>query len=122
EPPAPSPVIGSTRAAMLRRALFRAHLRDAHGDPERAAFVLDGVAETFTQDELEAGLTVLAAQHDTRRDVSATVELLRTIAARSYGVEFPDGVELSRRTLWPAVAAESHGMEDARFVRFIESD
>ena len=35
-----------------------------------------------------------------------------------YFVEFPATSELSERVLFPSQATESHGMEDARFVRF----
>jgi predicted GH43/DUF377 family glycosyl hydrolase len=39
------------------------------------------------------------------------------LAAASYAVEFDERSALSERILWPASPAESHGMEDARFVR-----
>jgi predicted GH43/DUF377 family glycosyl hydrolase len=122
DPPAPCPVTGTTHTADLQRAVFHAHLRDAHQDGESAAFVLDGLGATFTAAELEKGLAALGRQRDTRRNVTATIDRLRTIAARSYKVDFPDDVELSRRVLWPSVAAESHGMEDARFVNFTDDD
>jgi predicted GH43/DUF377 family glycosyl hydrolase len=38
----------------------------------------------------------------------------------SYAVEFDERSALSERVLWPASPAESHGMEDARFVRFTD--
>ena len=41
-------------------------------------------------------------------------------AAGGYAVEFDERSELSERVLWPAGPAESHGMEDARFVRFVD--
>ena len=33
-----------------------------------------------------------------------------------------DEIPLSERVLWPAMGAESAGMEDARFVRFVDDD
>ena len=35
-------------------------------------------------------------------------------------MEFPERTQLSERVLWPHAAAERHGMEDARFVRFVD--
>jgi predicted GH43/DUF377 family glycosyl hydrolase len=122
DPPVPCPVIGTTHDAELQRTVFHRHLRDARQDGETAAFVLDGLGVTFTSLELEERLTALGQQHDTRRNVNATIARLRAIAARSYRVDFSDDVELSRRILWPAIAAESHGIEDARFVRFTDDD
>ena len=122
DPPAPCPVVGTTQNSDLQRAVFHAHLRDAQQDGETAAFVLDGLGTSFAPHELEDRLAALGKQRDTRRNAASTIERLRTIAARSYTVSFPDDVELSRRILWPSVAAESHGMEDARFVRFSDDD
>jgi predicted GH43/DUF377 family glycosyl hydrolase len=42
------------------------------------------------------------------------------MAASSYAVEFNEHSALSERVPWPTGPAESHGMEDARFVRFID--
>jgi predicted GH43/DUF377 family glycosyl hydrolase len=119
---APCPVVGAAHPAVFERAAFQGHLRAGDMDGESAAFVLDHLPETFTERDLEDRLAALGSQRDTRRDVTATVNRLRSIAERSYRVEFAQQVELSRRVLWPAIAAESHGMEDARFVRFVDSD
>lgn len=40
----------------------------------------------------------------------------------SYEVKFEDNIPVSERILFPYSAGESHGMEDARFVRFINED
>ena len=42
------------------------------------------------------------------------------MAASNYDVEFPPDSTLGERVLWPLGPAESHGMEDARFVRFTD--
>ena len=51
-----------------------------------------------------------------------TIAVIRGIAARCYAVEFPSDVPLSERVLWPSMDAEQAGMEDARFVRFVDDD
>ena len=58
----------------------------------------------------------------TRGHATETISLIRTIAERTYGVEFADDIPLSERVLWPAMGAEAAGMEDARFVRFVDDD
>ncbi|GAA4229286.1 putative GH43/DUF377 family glycosyl hydrolase [Streptosporangium album] len=50
------------------------------------------------------------------------LEELRRMTASDYTVAFPADVPLERRVLWPATAAESNGMEDARFVRVLRED
>ncbi|HEY8043511.1 MAG TPA: hypothetical protein VIF35_04560 [Streptosporangiaceae bacterium] len=54
----------------------------------------------------------------TRGDSAVLADRVRWMAASNYAVEFDDHHVLSERVLWPAGPAESHGMEDARFVRF----
>ena len=64
----------------------------------------------------------ILANLSTREHAQDTVALIRRIAARFYAVEFPGHTPLSERVLWPATAAEGAGMEDARFVRFVDDD
>ena len=47
---------------------------------------------------------------------------MRRIAERSYRVRFEEDAPLSEQVLFPAMSAESKGMEDARFVRFVRDD
>src|SRR4029450_3058836 len=46
------------------------------------------------------------------------VEIIAQVAAATYDVEFPADTRISERLLWPSAPVESHGMEDARLVRF----
>jgi predicted GH43/DUF377 family glycosyl hydrolase len=39
-----------------------------------------------------------------------------------YAIDFPSSLSLDERVIFPVSANESNGIEDARFVRFIESD
>ena len=116
------PTLGSVQAGVFERQVFHARLRALGKDGESAAYVLDHLGDTFTGDELEFRLTMLTLQRDTRRNAPAICALLRTIAACSYSTHFPADSYLSERVLWPATSLESHGVEDARFVRFVEDD
>jgi len=120
--PEPFATLGSVRNGVFDSDVFHARLQALGTDGETAAYVLDYLGDTFTTDQLESRLTVLAAQNDTRFNAYATAAQLRSIAACSYSTYFPADTELSERVLWPAMPAESHGMEDARFVRFVEDD
>ena len=44
------------------------------------------------------------------------------LASRCYATRFPATSSIDERTLTPASAVESHGLEDARFVRFTDAD
>ncbi len=51
-----------------------------------------------------------------------TVKIIRVLAASSYVMTFPADSALSERVIFPAGPHETHGMEDARFVRFVDDD
>ena len=120
--PGPFPTLAAVEPAVFDRAQFAGRLRAIGGHSESAAYVLDHLDDTFSGDELELQLSVLTGQGDTRRDAPTTSALLRSIAACSYVARFPAATLTSERVLAPAMAAESRGMEDARFVRFTEDD
>jgi predicted GH43/DUF377 family glycosyl hydrolase len=113
---------GSLTPGELERSSFAESLHRRTDDAEAIAWVLDGLAERFTVEELDQQLSRLEAQGDSRRNVSRTVRSLRGLAARSYGIAFPEGSDVSARVLHPVAAIESNGMEDARFVRFTDDD
>jgi predicted GH43/DUF377 family glycosyl hydrolase len=119
---APYPVTGSVAAGPFDREVFHGKLDELGADGENAAYVLDALHARFTDDELDLALTRLRAQRDTRRTAGATSGHLRAIAACSYTTRFSPESDVSERVLWPATAAESQGMEDARFVRFVDDD
>ena len=116
--PGRHPVVATTSLTELDRERFRAKLRESDSDGETAASVLDQLGPTFTQVELETAVLRLVSQGATRLNAEYTGMLLLSNARCFYKASFDQSVELSRRVLWPATPLESHGMEDARFVRF----
>lgn len=122
DPPGRYCTIGTTSSGSFSRNAFHAKLGALGEDGESAAYVLDHLSESFDADELDARLAILEEESDTRSDTASIAARLRSIASCSYSVEFPAEVELSERVLWSATNAESHGMEDARFVQFVHDD
>jgi len=84
--------------------------------------VLADLPTSFTGVDLEQ---VLAEAHQdllARPGGAATVDLMRRSVASAYEVAFPADVSLSQQALFPSSADESNGVEDARFVRFVDDD
>lgn len=119
--PVPFATVGVTAPTMLDAAVFRHELVRARA-AEAAEHVLAGLGERFTRASLDEHLDWLHRHRVTRMRTPEIIELIRSIADRAYAVEFASNTELSERVLWPAMAAESIGMEDARLVRFVEDD
>lgn len=118
DPPAPFPVVGEVTASEMSRAALIAKLRGyAHGG-DLAASVVGGLPDPVPPVALAEAVAALESRRDVDFNVYEVGDLVRSIAARFYTATFPSSIELSRRVLWPSSFAESHGMEDARFVRF----
>ena len=115
-------VAGTAREVAYEADTFRSELRRLDSQGENADYVLDALGERFSGEALEARLHELQANLTTRRHAERTIEVIRSFAERTYGIEFPADTTLAERVLWPTMSAESHGMEDARFVRFTHDD
>ena len=107
---------------MLEAEVFKAELRRLRGGGDDADYVLGHLGARFTAAEMEGRLGILEDHVATRKQAKRTVGLMRRIAERSYSVRFEHGTPLSEQVLMPAMSAESKGLEDARFVRFVEDD
>ena len=118
----PFATAGEVGPALLDAAVLRSELARLHDAGEGADYVLDALGERFTRNDLDEQLDRLQKHRRTRGHAPETISLIRAIADRTYGVEFADDIPLSERVLWPATGAEAAGMEDARFVRFVDDD
>ena len=115
-------VVGQPCEATFDRRLFQRALSELGDAGEDAAYVLDTLPDPFTAGELDHALGTLYDQLLTRRTADRTIEHLRWVASCNYQVRFPEDSQLSQRVLLPVAPSESHGMEDARFVRFTDDD
>ena len=120
DPSGPFPRTGTATPGLHHREVFHGKLADLGDDHENAAYVLDPLPLRFSNAELRVSIDRLAADGATRRHTATTIANLRNIARASYRVDFAVSSQLSERVLWPEAPAESHGMEDARFVRFVD--
>jgi predicted GH43/DUF377 family glycosyl hydrolase len=120
--PAPFATVGAAMPTLLDAAVFRSELARLDDAGEAADYVLDALGDRFTRADLNEQLDKLQTHLSTRGRAHETITLIRAIAERTYAIEFSDHIPLSERVLWPAMAAEDAGMEDARFVRFVDDD
>lgn len=122
DPPGRFPGTGHQRAVGYDRELFRDRLAELGHDGEDARFLWSILPRCFASTELGTALAELSRQQVTRGNSEALVDRVRWMAAANYAVEFGAGESLSERVLWPGSPAESHGMEDARLVRFTDGE
>jgi predicted GH43/DUF377 family glycosyl hydrolase len=111
---------GCSRPVPYDRSHFQKKIAELGLDDENARFLWGILPATFTATDLSAALAELGGQRLTRGDAAELADKVRWIAASNYVLEFGEQHDLSERVLWPVSPAESHGMEDARFVRFTD--
>ncbi|MGZ5364828.1 MAG: glycoside hydrolase family 130 protein [Mycobacterium sp.] len=119
---APFATAGEVVPALLDAVVLRSELSRLRDTGEGADYVLDALGDRFTRNDLDEQLDRLQKHRRTRGHAPETISLIREIADRTYGVEFDENIPLPERILWPAMGAEAAGMEDARFVRFVDDD
>jgi predicted GH43/DUF377 family glycosyl hydrolase len=56
------------------------------------------------------------------RETQRTLECVRWLAESNYEIHFDPSTSIAERIIFPVSSNESNGMEDARFVRFVEED
>jgi predicted GH43/DUF377 family glycosyl hydrolase len=84
--------------------------------------VLVQLEDEFTMAELEAAIVQLEDEHIERSISGETTRVLHWLASSNYRTSFSASIDISERVLFPSGPTESHGMEDARFVRFVADD
>ena len=114
--------VGTTVPGLLDSEVFRVELARLDDVGEAAAYVLDALGDRFTRADLDDQLARLQTNLSTRGRAQETIAVIEGIAERTYGIEFASSTSISERVLWPSMTAEAAGMEDARFVRFVDDD
>lgn len=112
---------GTRRPAQFNREHFRLRLTELGALNQISELILGDLSPSFGLDELEVALAN-SAERDVAGALSFETErAIHWLATSSYEVEF-GSIPLEERVLSPAGPAESRGMEDARFVRFVDDD
>jgi predicted GH43/DUF377 family glycosyl hydrolase len=105
------------------RNIFLHKLQEKGLDNNWSRAVMNRLGATFTRTELDESLR--HAAHETQRhneDVKRAIECLHWLVNSNYELNFSLSTPLSQRVIFPVSLNESHGMEDARFVRFVDED
>jgi len=115
-------LVGGQRTAPAThdKHLFGLKLGELGASNDLTWTVLDRLPDAFTPAELEQSLAQLEADGPPHAINFETTKIIRLLAASNYVTRFPADSALSERVLFPAGPHESRGMEDARFVRFVD--
>lgn len=116
-------ITGRRERPLYDKHLFSAKLVELGARDEVSAIVLGHLPNPFSFDELERGLKLLDNTRLAPPPVmSQTSKIIHLLASSNYLALYPPESPLSERVLFPAGPKESQGMEDARFVRFVDDN
>lgn len=104
-----------------KRFLAKLHEMNCHG--EYCGRVMDPLADDFTLNDLRK--SILAVKQEVQPntiELTRSLERIQWLADSNYELSFSPKLAMSERIIFPVSANESNGIEDARFVRFVEDD
>jgi predicted GH43/DUF377 family glycosyl hydrolase len=106
-----------------RKKRFIIKLSEMGFADEHASAVMEPLAESFTRSDLNKSIgTVRHAAQTVSRDLKRTLECIQWLADSNYELRFSSKLAISERIIFPVSPNETNGIEDARFVRFVEDD
>ena len=113
-------VVASSRydKSLFLRKLAELGVVDGFADP-----VFAELGDGFTLGDLEAALSRMSRrQRARRREWEPVAAAIMALARANYEIECDPESDISERVIFPYSPAETNGIEDARFVRFVEDD
>jgi predicted GH43/DUF377 family glycosyl hydrolase len=106
-----------------RKKIFLHKLMEMGFENDWSGEVMKLLGDSFTSSQLEAAMR--SATQDSGplpREIQRTMECVRWLAESNYEIHFNPSTSIAERIIFPVSSNESNGMEDARFVRFVEAD
>ena len=105
------------------RHVFELKLEDMEVGNDVSTEILGELSERFTRFDLEAQIQTLLDRSPAGGPMlHDTVEKIRWLARSNYELRFRKDRMISEKVIFPVSENESRGVEDARFVRFVDDD
>ncbi len=102
---------------------FITKLKEMDFDDKYVCAVMGPLNEHFTRNDLNRQIEIV--RHNNQpgtHHLKRTIEHIQWLADSNYELLFSDQLDMSERIIFPVSPNESNGIEDARFVRFIDDD
>jgi len=104
------------------RHLFRLKLQEMGANYKVAQWLLGGLPDGFTFNDLQRKIDNPGnGDRFRKQDKAETIEMA-WLAQSNYEILFRPDHQISERVIFPVSESESKGIEDARFVRFVDDD
>lgn len=104
-----------------RRFLIKLH--EMGIDDQHAGVVLAPLGERFSRSDLNKSVGAVRLENlPATRELNRALDCIQWLADSNYELRFSEKLAISERILFPVSPNESNGIEDARFVRFVDDD
>ncbi|MCZ7534380.1 MAG: glycoside hydrolase family 130 protein [Acidimicrobiia bacterium] len=113
---------GELHAPNYDRHHFQVRLEELGILNDITSSLLNNLTDPFTLEQLETALREIDWEDDPLQVAVPTAKTIQWLAYSNYTTIFSPDSHISDRVLFPAGPAEIHGMEDARFVRFVHDN
>lgn len=115
-------VTGTRSSPVFDKTVFYAKLEEMNALTDMARSLIDPLPDRFELDRLKAAIATVEGEHAPLRLSDPTCRTLYWLATSNYRLTFSPESNFSQRVIFAGSAIESHGLEDARFVRFTDDD
>ncbi|MFT5904798.1 MAG: putative GH43/DUF377 family glycosyl hydrolase [Cryomorphaceae bacterium] len=106
-----------------RKRRFTIKLHELDLDDDYCAAVMEPLGDNFTRSELIKSIhTVKQETRPAPTSLHHALETIQWLADSNYELRFCSKLAMNERIIFPVSINESNGIEDARFVRFIDDD
>jgi predicted GH43/DUF377 family glycosyl hydrolase len=96
--------------------------KKCHGKIISSDFILDKLEDKFTYSELMQELELSLKDPDITEDQLKILNIMMSLACEHYEIHFSIDSSISERVIFPISATEQGGIEDARFVKFMDDN
>ena len=121
-----SPFLGTPEVvlnAMYDQGLFKAKLEEMGQLHEAAKAIFQHLPASFTPEEMGQAINAVRVSNTfASAAMDDTVVHIKWLAESNYEIFFPHPQFISEMVIFPLSQNESNGVEDARFVRFVDED
>jgi predicted GH43/DUF377 family glycosyl hydrolase len=115
------------QAARVKRHVYNKQdfidkLREMNIQKDVVSAIMDRVGDTFGYGELVASTEETLRGEDISYSRRKVIESMKWLADSHYEISFNRDTALSERVIFPTSSSETNGIEDARFVQFVDDD
>lgn len=111
-----------TKRHNYEKSMFRKKLDEMKIPDYLSDLAMKNLSENFTYREIRVAVNTLLQRDEFTAEQKTDIEKILWLADSHYEIRFSLDTDISERVIFPVSETESKGIEDARFVRFVDDD